>query len=121
MFSPATQRFISVDEYLKGEKDGTVRHEYVVGRVYAMTGGSVYHNRINLALASYLRSRVPGGCDVFASDMKVQTQHAFYYPDIMVHCDLADTDPYTKQHPLLIVEIISPNTRNTDEREKRAD
>jgi Uma2 family endonuclease len=120
MASRATQRFISIDEYLAGERDGAVRHEYVVGRVYAMTGGSVYHNRISLAFASYLRSDLPKGCDVFVSDMKLQTRNAFYYPDIMVHCDPADTDPYTKHRPLLIAEVISPNTRNTDEREKRA-
>ena len=91
MSAPATVSFISVEEYLESEQDGAVRHEYVAGGEYAITGGSIYHNRITLALASYLRSRVPEGCDVFASDMKLRTQHAFYYPDVMVHCDPADT------------------------------
>ena len=39
-------QWVDVDDYLLGEKDGQIRREFVVGRVYAMTGGSVYHNRI---------------------------------------------------------------------------
>jgi Uma2 family endonuclease len=121
MSEPATNGFISVAEYLAGERDGSVRHEYVAGSVYAMTGGSVYHNRIAGALFAVLRERLRGRpCDVFMADMKVRTQQAFYYPDVMVACDHTDADLYTKERPLLVAEIISPNTRSTDEREKRA-
>jgi len=116
-----TASSISVTDYLKGEQDGRLRHEYVAGRVYAMTGGSVYHNRISLAFASVLREKLGGRpCDVFMADMKVRTRQAFYYPDIMVVCDAADRDPYTKTRPLMIAEIASPNSRSIDEREKRA-
>ena len=121
MSKPATNAFISVAEYLAGERDGSARHEYVAGSVYAMTGGSVYHNRIAGALFAVLRERLRGRpCDVFMADMKVRTQQAFYYPDVMVACDHTDADLYTKERPLLVAEIISPNTRSTDEREKRA-
>lgn len=116
-----TASSISVTDYLKGERDGQVRHEYVAGRVYAMTGGSVYHNRISLAFASVLREKLGARpCDVFMADMKVQTRQAFYYPDIMVVCDATDRDPYSKTRPLMIAEVVSPNTRSIDEREKRA-
>ena len=108
------------DEYLAAEKDRQVRHEYVAGQIYAMTGGSVYHNRIAGNLFGALKSKTSQrGCDVFIADMKVKTEHAFYYPDLMVVCDPTDTDPYTKTQPLLIVEVVSPNTRAIDEREKR--
>lgn len=121
MSEPATKVFISVAEYLAGERDGSVRHEYVAGNLYAMIGGSVYHNRIAGALFALLRERLRGRpCDVFMADMKVRTQQAFYYPDVMVACDHTDADLYTKERPLLVAEIISPNTRSTDEREKRA-
>ena len=119
MTEPVGKSFVSVEEYLKNEHDGQARHEYVDGQIYAMTGGSVYHNRIALALAAYLRSRLATRCDVFMSDMKVQTRQAFYYPDVMVVCDPLDKDSYTKTQPLLIAEIISPNSRTIDEREKR--
>ena len=112
--------WISVEDYLRGEQDGQVRHEYVAGAVYAMTGGSVYHNRIALAFATVLRDKLKGRpCDIFMADMKLQTEHAFYYPDLMVVCDPADREPYTKTRPLMIAEVLSPTTRSIDEREKR--
>jgi Uma2 family endonuclease len=37
---------ISVTEYLAGERESAVRHEYVQGEVYAMAGASDRHNRI---------------------------------------------------------------------------
>ncbi|MGC1953289.1 MAG: Uma2 family endonuclease [Gammaproteobacteria bacterium] len=120
MGSRASQELIGVEEYLAGEKDSEVRHEYVAGHVYAMVGASVYHNRIALALASELRSRLKGRpCDVFLSDMKLRAADAFYYPDVMVCCDTADNDPYTKTRPIFIAEVLSPASRTIDEREKR--
>ncbi len=114
-------QWVDVEDYLLGEQDGRIRHEFVAGRVYAMTGGSVYHNRITLAFASVLREKLGNrSCDVFITDMKVRTQQAVYYPDVMVVCDPQDQDPYTKISPLLIAEVISPTTRSIDEREKRS-
>ena len=42
----ATQGSLSVEDYLEMEKTATVRHEYVAGEVYAMTGATRRHNRI---------------------------------------------------------------------------
>jgi len=113
-------RSISVQEYLDRERDGQVRHEFVGGEAYAMTGASVFHNRIAGNFFAELRSKLgSGGCDVFMADMKVHTAQAFYYPDLMVVCDKGDTDPYTKSRPIVVVEIMSANTRSIDEREKR--
>ena len=47
---PATQRRVSVDEYLAGERDAELRHEYIDGEVYAMTGASRAHALIVTAL-----------------------------------------------------------------------
>lgn len=38
--------YLSVADYLAGERDADVRHEYVDGQVYAMAGASDRHNRI---------------------------------------------------------------------------
>ncbi len=38
---------VSEEEYLKGELTSEVRHEYIDGYVYAMTGASINHNRIS--------------------------------------------------------------------------
>jgi hypothetical protein len=68
---------ISVEDYLAGERDGEVRHEYVAGQVYAMTGASRRQGLINGALFAALR---PGArqrdCQLFTNDMKVYVHHA---------------------------------------------
>ncbi len=35
---------LSVEDYLKGETKGNVRHEFVSGQIYAMVGASNWHN-----------------------------------------------------------------------------
>ena len=47
----ASRPFVSVDEYLSGEPRSEVRHEYIDGQVYAMTGASRAHGLIVNALA----------------------------------------------------------------------
>jgi hypothetical protein len=37
---------ISREEYLQGELASEIRHEYVAGNVYAMSGGTLNHQRI---------------------------------------------------------------------------
>ncbi|NJK64618.1 MAG: Uma2 family endonuclease [Synechococcaceae cyanobacterium SM2_3_1] len=113
---------LSFPEYLAQEQASLIRHEYVDGQIFAMTGASENHNLIALAIASRLRAHLRGsGCRVFISDMKVCIEsagQATYYPDVMVVCDPQDDDPYVKRQPVLIVEILSPSTAATDRREK---
>ena len=49
---------LSVAEYLDGERDAEVRHEYVSGQAYATAGASARHNR--RALLRHLRVVVVG-------------------------------------------------------------
>ena len=108
-------RWVDVDEYLLGERDGQVRHEFVAGRVYAMTGGSVYHNRITLAFASVLRDKLGNRpCDVFIADMQVRAQQAYYYPDVMVVCGEGERGGNYVEAPVLIVEVLSDSTESYD-------
>lgn len=48
-------RPLTVEEYLRMEEHARVRHEYVAGEVYAISGGTVRHNRIILNIATLLR------------------------------------------------------------------
>ncbi|PJC13415.1 MAG: Uma2 family endonuclease, partial [Comamonadaceae bacterium CG_4_9_14_0_8_um_filter_60_18] len=47
---------ISVDDYLQGELQSDIRHEYLAGEVYAMAGAGEKHNRISLNIAFHLRA-----------------------------------------------------------------
>lgn len=120
MADPKKHIFLSPEEYLEFEEKSSSKHEYVAGQLYAMVGASEPHNLIVGAFYTSLRMHLRGSpCRVFMSDMKVKTENAFYYPDILVSCNSRDSHAYYKTIPLLIVEVISPTTRVQDEREKR--
>lgn len=111
----------TAEEYLRREQQARVRHEYVAGQIYAMSGASAAQNTIALNVAARLREHVRGGpCRVFISNMKlrVEAADACYYPDVLVTCDPADTGERVKERPCLIVEITSPSTVMIDRREK---
>ncbi len=116
--------FISEDDYVSGERDARMRHEYVDGRVFAMTGASRRHNivagNIFARLHAHLRGRP---CDVFVNDMRVHVRsvRAFYYPDVVLTCDSRDQgadDQGGLEYPTLLVEVLSPSTEAIDRREK---
>ncbi len=116
---------LTVEEYLQLEQTSEIRHEYLGGQVFAMSGGSKEHNTITLNIASRVRSHLRGGsCSVFMADMKVRIQLAsqrksiFYYPDVIVTCDPDDQDRFFLNYPCLIIEVLSPSTETIDRREK---
>lgn len=120
---PATEHGISVDDYLDGEKDGEIRHEYVAGQIYTMTGASRRHGLITGALFAHLRPAARNrGCQLFANDMKVHVhqagEDAFYYPDLVLTCDPDDQADYYSEYPCLIIEVLSETTERIDRREK---
>ncbi|HHB12400.1 MAG TPA: Uma2 family endonuclease [Chromatiales bacterium] len=120
----ASDHPISVDEYLAGERDGEVRHEYVGGHVYAMTGASARHALIVTALTLLLGPRArERRCQLFTNDMKVHIrtagEDAFYYPDLLLSCDPQDRAEYYRERPCLIVEVLSEATERIDRMEKR--
>lgn len=117
-------KFLTVEEYLKTEQDGEIRHEYLGGQIFAMAGASEEHNLITGNIYTALRSHLRGSsCRTFVSDMKVkvkvQNADIFYYPDLLVTCDPNDSEKYFKTNPKLIVEVLSNSTETTDKREKR--
>ena len=115
---------ISVSDYLSGEQNSRTRHEYVEGVVYAMVGATNAHNTISTNATGLLHSQLRGKkCRTFNSDTKVrvcQTRGTrFYYPDAMVVCQFNAANETFQDCPVVIVEVISPSTRRTDENEKR--
>ena len=122
--SKALRKPLDLADYLAAEESATLRHEYLGGQVYAMTGGTLRHNRIALNIASALMRELAGTpCQVFISDVKlhVQATDSVYYPDLLVHCDGGPAgDIKLLVDATLIVEVLSESTAQTDRREKRA-
>jgi Uma2 family endonuclease len=113
---------ISAADYLAAENDGTWRHEFVNGAVYAMAGSSDRHNLICGNVFAYLLDRVPDTCQVFSTDMKLRIMsnedERYYYPDVFVNCDPNDRERYFRNSAVLVLEILSPNTERIDRTEK---
>jgi len=111
---------ISVEEYLRLEQTSEIRHEYVDGYLYAMTGASKRHNRLIFNFQNLVSDAADDqGCEVYSSSVKVAvSERAIYYPDLLVTCDPGDDDPYISRRPCLILEVLSPSTARTDRHEK---
>lgn len=122
MSQPQAQHYITEAEYLVLEKTATVRHEYVDGQMYAMAGAADKHNRVAMNIGFHLRRQTRGThCSTYMNDMKLRLEDGRYqyYPDVMLCCDPDDNpDPYYKERPCVLVEVLSPSTFSTDKREK---
>lgn len=108
-------------EYLAFEERAKVRHEYVAGHVFAMTGSTDAHNHICGNIFASIHARLKGlPCEVYCNDMKVRiaAANSFYYPDIMVSCEGFQSKSVFKEQPVLVLEILSPSTKQIDLREK---
>jgi Uma2 family endonuclease len=57
MSGAATPRRMSVAEYLEWERAQSEKHEYHLGEIFAMAGGSPRHNFLSNAVGADLRAR----------------------------------------------------------------
>lgn len=116
-------RPLSHAEYLEMEEASPVKHEYIAGQIYAMTGTSGDHNIIAGNLYIALRNHLKGSpCRVFMADVKAKLDQAdaYYYPDVMVSCEKAG-NAYYREQPCLIVEVLSESSAKFDAGDKRRD
>ena len=115
---------LTAEEFLAWDAGQTLRHEFVVGEVFAMSGAGDAHVTVALNLAMALRQYLAGTpCRTFINDMKLRVQavDAFFYPDVMVTCSASDaTSPSSKSEPLLLAEVLSPGTAAYDRGNKFA-
>ena len=111
---------ITEEEYLKGELTSEIKHEYIDGYVYAMSGASKNHDRIALYLLRKFGNHLEKSpCEPFTSDMKVKVGTKYFYPDVTVVCDDKTQAEYYTESPAILVEVLSKSTRRRDEKLKR--
>jgi len=119
----------TVQEYLEFEKAATERHEYYLGEIFqmqghgellAMSGAANRHNIIFSNLFIGMGARLKGKlCQPYGPDMRINIPEntLFTYPDISIFCGelkMSPVDGDTAIHPTVLVEILSPFTRNYD-------
>jgi len=110
---------ISIEEYLAFERGSHEKHEYFKGEVFAMSGAGPRHNIIFSNLFGEIVIKLKGkSCKPFGSDMRLHIPQStlFTYPDISIYCgelnyDLEDDNAI---NPTVLIEILSPSTRDFD-------
>jgi Uma2 family endonuclease len=122
-YAVSEPEFMTLEAYFEFEDQSPIRHEYVNGVLYAMTGPSLKHNLISQRLCQAFSERVRGGpCETFICEVKLLLKTAVdevvYYPDVIVDCRPNDREEYCVRNPKLVVEVLSPSTRRIDQTEK---
>jgi Uma2 family endonuclease len=115
-----TQR-MSVADYLAREERSQIKHEYVDGEIYAMSGASRWHQLLIGNLYHHARNTAGVRCPIFMSGMmlRVESRNSCYYPDVIASCDPQDQGDRYLTAPCFIIEVLSPSTASVDRREKR--
>jgi len=119
MVARANPTHIGVEEYLAVEATSPIKHEYVDGQVYAMSGGTLDHSRIGRNAVNLLEAYLDGTpCEALNSDIQVRTGlTSFRYPAAVVTCDERDRQrggAMQIHHPKLIIEVLSDSTEAAD-------
>lgn len=124
MSLPRTLPVFTAEQYLDLERHTEIRHEFLDGTVYAMSGGSRAHSAICFNLAVSIGLQLRGTpCVGFSPDMKVRAGDAslFAYPDLAVVCGeplLHDDHGDVLLNPVVIFEVLSRSTEAYDRGEK---
>jgi Uma2 family endonuclease len=123
MSSAERLEFVSVDQYLSREERALTKSEYVDGWIRAMSGATIRHNRVKVNCIGHLIQLLKGQiCQPYDSDMKLRIQYQgrtrFYYPDLQVVCDSNEPTAVFQDHPVVVIEVLSPSTRQIDLDEK---
>src|SRR5664280_1384699 len=114
--STLSSRFLSPEEYLEIERKADYKSEYYHGEMFAMSGVSRRHDRINVQLTFLIGQHLRGKrCEAFTANMRVLAASSglYTYPDLSVACEepqFADAQVDTLTNPALLVEILSPST-----------
>ncbi len=110
----------TVVEFLDWENPQDTRHEWMDGRIVAMTGGTIRHVKLIARLVRSLGNHLDGTpCLVLASDAKVQAALNVFYPDVVVSCAEQDDQDVLCKDPKLIIEVLSSSTATNDRTKKR--
>ena len=125
LLSLSWPRLLTVEEFLQIDFGPELKAELDDGYIRIMAGGSRAHARVQMNLYRYLGNALRGsGCRPFGSAMGVQTKElALRYPDLSVDCGTPGDDSMDQVlgNPRVLVEVLSPATRDYDLRVKKAE
>lgn len=107
-------------EYLALEAVSDTKHEFYRGEIIMMAGTSPRHDEIAGNTFASIHSQLRGGpCRVYTSDIRVKAakRASYFYPDIKIVCGeprFNEDNPPCLLNPTVVIEVLSPNTKNFD-------
>jgi len=124
MVAKQKQQRYTPQEYLLREEKAEYKSEYYQGKIVALAGASINHNRIIGNIFNTLSNSIASEpCEVFMSDLRVwiEARNRYVYPDVAVVCgeiDFAEGRDDTITNPKIIIEVLSASTENYDRGDK---
>jgi Uma2 family endonuclease len=113
--SVSVRKPMTLDEFLAWEEGQELRYEFDGFAPMAMTGGTVAHAAIQANVITALVNRLRGKpCKAFSSHLKMQAAGSIRYPDAFVVCEPVAPRATVVTEPVIVFEILSPSTSNTD-------
>lgn len=115
------KNFFTIEEYFALESVGDARYEYWDGEFVCMSGGSEAHNLICSNVHGELFSQLKGKtCRALTAETPIKTPSLppYRYPDVSAVCGKPEFETIkgtaALTNPILIVEVLSPNTEQVD-------
>jgi Uma2 family endonuclease len=107
---------MSVEEFLEWGPHQELRYELVAGVPVAMTGAKRQHDQIVANVHGMLYNLLRGKkCRNFTADVAVRIPAGnIRRPDAGIDCGTFDPGDMTAPAPLLVLEVLSPSTRDFD-------
>jgi Uma2 family endonuclease len=115
---------MTLEEYLGRELESDEKYEYFNGEVFAIARPSARHTWIVSNVTVEIGQQLKGKpCRVAFCEMrlKVTPTGLYTYPDVMVICgnvEYAAEQKDTVLNPVVIVEVLSPSTKDYDRGQK---
>jgi Uma2 family endonuclease len=119
----AARRQWTLDAFFGWQASQTERYELVDGLPRLMAGASNLHDDIVVNILADLRNQTRGTpCRPFTGDGAVETRAGqIRRPDIGLDCGRRDPRAMIAAEPRVIIEVLSPSTRDFDTFEKLAE
>ena len=110
---------LSEEQYLALDRAAEFRSEFVDGEMFAMSGGTNRHGRIQRNLIVELSLALEDrACEPFGSDSRVKVPgRGYVYPDATIVCGgrkAIDEDDDILINPVVTFEVLSPSTEKYD-------
>lgn len=117
--SAALKQPMTLEAFLEWESRQEARYEFDGFEPVAMTGASAAHAAIQFNLSGVSFNRLRGHrCRGFGEGLKIQVAGRVRYPDAFIVCTPIPPGSTLVHDPVVVFEILSPSTADTDRFEK---